>query len=113
VALLVQMRGTRIPPPCGEGREGVLGKLAQAATDQMWRGVRLPWQGPHFLTQGFPSRISGDRSQVRVGQRGQGMVEYALIIVLIAVGVVLALTAFGTQLQTVFNTIVNNLSTAS
>jgi pilus assembly protein Flp/PilA len=46
-------------------------------------------------------------------QRGQGMVEYALIIVLIAVGVVVALTAFGTQLQTVFNTIVNNLSTAS
>ena len=41
------------------------------------------------------------------------MVEYALIIVLIAVGVVLALTAFGTQLQTVFNAIVNNLSTAS
>jgi Flp pilus assembly pilin Flp len=41
------------------------------------------------------------------------MVEYALIIVLIAVGVVLALTAFGTQLQTVFNTIVNNLSTLS
>ena len=40
------------------------------------------------------------------------MVEYGLIIVLIAVGVVLALTAFGTQLQTVFNTIVNNLSTA-
>ena len=46
-------------------------------------------------------------------QRGQGMVEYALIIVLVAVGVVVAITAFGTQLQTVFNTIVNNLSTAS
>jgi pilus assembly protein Flp/PilA len=46
-------------------------------------------------------------------QHGQGMVEYALIIVLIAVGIVVALTAFGTQLQTVFNTIVNNLSTLS
>jgi pilus assembly protein Flp/PilA len=48
-----------------------------------------------------------------LSQRGQGMVEYALIIVLVAVGVVVAITAFGTQLQTVFNTIVNNLSTAS
>jgi pilus assembly protein Flp/PilA len=48
-----------------------------------------------------------------LAQRGQGMVEYALIIVLVAVGVVVAITAFGTQLQTVFNTIVNNLSTAS
>ena len=46
-------------------------------------------------------------------ERGQGMVEYALIIVLIAVGVVVAITAFGTQLQTVFNSIVNNLSTVS
>jgi Flp pilus assembly pilin Flp len=41
------------------------------------------------------------------------MVEYALIIVLVAIGVVVAITAFGTQLQTVFNTIVNNLSTVS
>jgi pilus assembly protein Flp/PilA len=65
------------------------------------------------MTPGIPPRISVDRSPVQVGQRGQGMVEYALIIVLIAVGVVLALTAFGTQLQTVFNTIVNNLSTLS
>jgi pilus assembly protein Flp/PilA len=81
--------------------------------DQMLLGVRLPWQGPHIVTPGNPSRISVDRSPVRAGQRGQGMVEYALIIVLIAVGVVLALTAFGTQLQTVFNTIVNNLSTLS
>jgi pilus assembly protein Flp/PilA len=48
-----------------------------------------------------------------LNQRGQGMVEYALIIVLVAIGVVVAITAFGTQLQTVFNTIVNNLSTVS
>jgi Flp pilus assembly pilin Flp len=41
------------------------------------------------------------------------MVEYALIIVLVSVGVIVAITAFGTQLQTIFNTIVNNLSTLS
>jgi pilus assembly protein Flp/PilA len=52
-------------------------------------------------------------SAAHLGQRGQGMVEYALIIVLVAIGVVVAITAFGTQLQTVFNTIVNNLSTIS
>jgi pilus assembly protein Flp/PilA len=46
-------------------------------------------------------------------QEGQGMVEYALIIVLVAIGVIVAITALRTQLLTVFNTIVNNLSTAS
>ena len=46
-------------------------------------------------------------------QEGQGMVEYALIIVLVAIGVIVAITALRTRLQTVFNTIVNNLSTAS
>ena len=53
------------------------------------------------------------RSSEHLSERGQGMVEYALIIVLVAIGVVVAITAFGTQLQTVFNTIVNNLSTVS
>ena len=34
---------------------------------------------------------------------GQGMVEYALIIVLIAIVVVVALTLFGTQLSSTFS----------
>jgi pilus assembly protein Flp/PilA len=46
-------------------------------------------------------------------QEGQGMVEYALIIVLVAIGVIVAITALRTQLETVFNTVVNSLSTAS
>jgi Flp pilus assembly pilin Flp len=46
-------------------------------------------------------------------QEGQGMVEYALIIILVAVGVIIAVAALRAQLQSVFNTIVNNLSTAS
>ncbi len=41
---------------------------------------------------------------------GQGMVEYGLIIVLVAIVVVTALTAVGTQVSTVFNTIVTNLA---
>jgi pilus assembly protein Flp/PilA len=64
------------------------------------------------MTIGFSS-TQGRRSSEHSSERGQGMVEYALIIVLVAIGVVVAITAFGTQLQTVFNTIVNNLSTVS
>jgi pilus assembly protein Flp/PilA len=54
-----------------------------------------------------------DRPAARVRQQGQGMVEYALIIALVAIGLVIAITAFGTQLQDVFNTVVNNLSSLS
>lgn len=42
---------------------------------------------------------------------GQGMVEYGLIIVLVAIVVVTALTAVGTQVSTVFNNIVTKLAT--
>jgi pilus assembly protein Flp/PilA len=45
------------------------------------------------------------------GQRGQGMVEYGLILVLVSIAVVVALTALGGQLQTVFDTIKNGLVT--
>jgi pilus assembly protein Flp/PilA len=64
------------------------------------------------MTTGITS-TDVQRSPEHLSERGQGMVEYALIIVLVAIGVVVAITAFGTQLQTVFNTIVNNLSTVS
>lgn len=38
-------------------------------------------------------------------KKGQGMVEYGLIIGLIAVGVILVLTTMGGQLQTLFTTV--------
>jgi pilus assembly protein Flp/PilA len=41
-------------------------------------------------------------------ERGQGMVEYALIILLIAIAVIAALTIFGTQLSTTYHDIANN-----
>jgi pilus assembly protein Flp/PilA len=44
-------------------------------------------------------------------QRGQGMVEYGLILVLVSIAVVIALTALGGQLNTVFNSIKNSLVT--
>ena len=42
-------------------------------------------------------------------QRGQGMVEYALILVLVAVVVIVALTTLGNQIKGVFNHVANVL----
>jgi pilus assembly protein Flp/PilA len=42
-------------------------------------------------------------------EKGQGMVEYALIIVLIAIVVIVVLTVLGTQISTVFSQIASAL----
>jgi pilus assembly protein Flp/PilA len=42
-------------------------------------------------------------------EKGQGLVEYALILVLIAVVVIAVLTLLGNQVSAVFNTIVGAL----
>ena len=42
-------------------------------------------------------------------ERGQGLVEYALIIVLIALVVITAVSAFGVQLDTTFNFITSQI----
>ncbi len=41
---------------------------------------------------------------------GQGLVEYALIIVVIAIAVIVAMVFFRTQLQTLFSNIGNSLT---
>ncbi len=56
-------------------------------------------------------QVADRRSRPR-SQRGQGMVEYGLILVLVSIAVVVALTALSGQLNTVFNTIKNSLSTS-
>ena len=43
-------------------------------------------------------------------QKGQGMVEYALILVLIAVVVIVVLTAVGKKVNNVFSNISNGLN---
>ena len=43
-------------------------------------------------------------------EKGQGMVEYALIIVLIAIVVIAVLTLLGGQISTVFSQIVSGLT---
>ena len=46
------------------------------------------------------------RGSTRVGQRGQGMVEYALILVLVSIVVIVILLTMGNQIQNVFSNIV-------
>ena len=53
-----------------------------------------------------------DRRNRVLSQRGQGLVEYGLILVLVSIAVVVALTALSGQLNTLFNTIKNDLSTS-
>ena len=43
-------------------------------------------------------------------EEGQGLVEYALIIVLVAIVVIVALTALGGQVSSVFESITNTLA---
>ena len=57
------------------------------------------------------STIAERRDQAG-GQRGQGLVEYGLILVLVSIVVVVALTALSGQLNTVFDTIKNSLTPA-
>ena len=46
-------------------------------------------------------------------QEGQGMAEYGLIIALVAIVVIVALTALGTQLQTIFTKISSSVGTGT
>lgn len=46
---------------------------------------------------------------LRFDQRGQSMVEYALILVLVSVAVVAVLAAFGAQIKTVFTHVIQSL----
>lgn len=48
-------------------------------------------------------------SRFETEEEGQGLVEYALIIVLIAVVSVIALTALGTQISSIFDDITSSL----
>ncbi|MDY6992696.1 MAG: Flp family type IVb pilin [Pseudomonadota bacterium] len=46
-------------------------------------------------------------------QEGQGLIEYALIILLIAIAVILVLTALGGEIGQVFTDIINGLTGAT
>jgi pilus assembly protein Flp/PilA len=50
--------------------------------------------------------------RVLLDQRGQGMVEYALILVLVAIVVIVALTTMGTAISSKFSQITTGLNSA-
>ena len=50
----------------------------------------------------MPTDFLRPATAVLAGERGQGMVEYALILVLIAVVVIVVLIVLGNQVQNVF-----------
>lgn len=47
------------------------------------------------------------------GKKGQGMVEYGLIISLIAVAVIVVLAALGGKLSDLFNSVTSKITTAT
>jgi pilus assembly protein Flp/PilA len=54
--------------------------------------------------------ISAFLKRIRSDEDGASLVEYGLLVVLIALVVVTALTATGTSISTLFNNIATNLS---
>jgi len=46
----------------------------------------------------------------RVDERGQGLVEYALILILVAIVVIVILSVVGAQTNNVFSNVANGLS---
>jgi len=71
---------------------------------------------PHRRTRGpLPPRSSAgavDASQEprRWGQKGQGLVEYGLILVLVAIVVVVVLATMGQEIKIAFSDMVNALT---
>jgi Flp pilus assembly pilin Flp len=56
---------------------------------------------------------AGETPQRRHGERGQGLIEYAFILILIAITLIIALQTLGHQTTNLFSNIQNGISTAS
>jgi pilus assembly protein Flp/PilA len=67
-----------------------------------WRWNILPSGGDHSMLNWILERMYSRA-------RGQGMLEYALIIALVAVVVIAALVLLGPQIANIFNQVNNNL----
>ena len=52
-------------------------------------------------------------TKLKQHEEGQGLIEYALIVLLIAIVVIVVLTAVGGQINGVFNTISSKLGSAT
>ncbi len=49
-------------------------------------------------------------TELKAREEGQGLVEYALILVLVSIAAIIALTALGTSVSAVFDQIVGELA---
>ncbi len=58
-------------------------------------------------------RVGHQRSWRLLDDRGQGLVEYTLILVLVAIIVVVVLATMGQEVKQVFSDVVNSLSGSS
>lgn len=61
------------------------------------------------LRLGRKRHIIMKKSLLRSGQKGQGLVEYSLIIALVAIVVIAILVLMGPQIGNIFSTITNGL----
>ena len=57
----------------------------------------------------FVAMVNAYLATIKRGEEGQGMVEYALIIVLVSIVATVALTSLGTNITGIFNTIAGSL----
>lgn len=64
--------------------------------------------GTWFLEAGERIRVFGERFQER--EDGQGMVEYALILVLVSIVVIVILSTLGKTVNNVFSNVSNGLT---
>jgi pilus assembly protein Flp/PilA len=58
------------------------------------------------------AQLQSREAQLRSREEGQAMVEYALILGLVSVVAIAALTAIGTNVNTIFGSIRDSLATA-
>jgi pilus assembly protein Flp/PilA len=64
----------------------------------------------HFIIQKEEEKMKKMMNWMVKEESGQGMVEYGLIIVLVAIAAIVGLTGIGTQLQAKFTEIVGDLA---
>jgi pilus assembly protein Flp/PilA len=87
-------------------------KFSRQPTDETNDGS-MPGRNPRQQTPRRRKEMLKKLMAKMQNEEGQGLVEYALIIVLVSIVCVIALQALGIQVTTVFNTITTNLTNAN
>ena len=69
--------------------------------------VRRGPSGPRRKLYPHTGDIMKNKAAPLKGEQGQGLVEYAMILLLVAAATVAGLTAFGSQVAALYTTVVN------